>query len=219
MTTNFPVGLDSFNNPSPTDQLGSSFVPHHQQHTDANDAIEAMQRSIGVTDSADPTSIQYRLGVVETPGPFYGGFINDTDVAFVANTPKAIPFPVVLAASGITVGTPNSRLVVQNSGLYSVSINIQLLSGVTQLVQSYIWLRKNGVDIPNSSNQLSLTDVNYAVVAAWQLYVNMAGNDYLEVVVATDNAAVTLDYDPGVATPYVRPAGPSALVIMRQVDQ
>lgn len=219
MTTVFPVALDAFNNPAPTDQLGSSFVPHHQQHTDANDAIEALQRSVGIDGSTDPDSIQFRLGAVESPGPFYGSFYNDVDITFAANVPKAIPFPLVVAAAGISVGTPDTRIVIANGGVYSIAVNMQLLSTTPNLVQVFIWLRRNGVDIPNSVSQLSLTDTNYAIVAAWTYFGNAADGDYIEIIVASDNAAVTLDADIAQTVPYVRPAGVSALISLRQVDR
>ena len=219
MTTQFPAALDVFNNPSPTDQLGSSFVPHHQQHTDANDAIEAMQRKVGVDNSADPNSIDYRLGQVERPGPFYGEFYNDVDIAFVANTPKAIPFPLTNVANGIAVGTPNSRIVFAEPGIYSLDIALQLLSGTAALVQSFIWLRVNGVDVPGSSAQLSLTDTNYAVVAAWNFYVNVVAGDYVEIVVAADNVNFTLDADAAQTVPFARPSCGSAFITAIQVDR
>jgi hypothetical protein len=219
MATLYPTALDGFNNPSATDQLGSSFVPHHQQHTDANDAIEALQAKVGVDNSADPTSIEYRLTQTEKPGPFYGEFYNTTDITFVANTPKAIPFPLTLTANGISVGSPDSRIVIANAGIYNIALNLQLLSSAPALIQSFVWLRKNGVDIPNSSAQLSLTTSNYAVVAAWNFYGTLAAGDYVEVIVASDNAALTLDSDVAVVAPYPRPAAASAIVTLRQIDR
>jgi hypothetical protein len=42
MATNFPLDIDVFVNPTPTDQV--SVISHSSQHTDANDSINAIER-------------------------------------------------------------------------------------------------------------------------------------------------------------------------------
>jgi hypothetical protein len=44
MPTNFPTGVDTFVNPTPTDSLNAP--AHSTQHTNANDAIEAIENAI-----------------------------------------------------------------------------------------------------------------------------------------------------------------------------
>jgi len=64
VATNFPTSLDSLTNPTSTDSLTSP--SHAGQHADANDAIEALQAKVGVNSSAVTTSLDYRVGVIET---------------------------------------------------------------------------------------------------------------------------------------------------------
>jgi hypothetical protein len=66
MATNFPASLDTLTNPSATDTLDSP--PHDEQHADANDAIEALQAKVGVDSSAVTSSLDYRVGQLETGG-------------------------------------------------------------------------------------------------------------------------------------------------------
>lgn len=61
MTTAFPTALDDFTNPSGTDNLGSSVVPHASQHANLNDAVEALEARVGITGSADTASLEYRV--------------------------------------------------------------------------------------------------------------------------------------------------------------
>ena len=61
MTTNFPVGIDSFVNPSGSNTLGQPGVLHSVQHTNINDSVFAVETRIGVTGSAVPTTIDYEL--------------------------------------------------------------------------------------------------------------------------------------------------------------
>ena len=58
---NFPNGLDTLTNPTSTDKLDSVTVPHHEQHSNANDAIEALQVKVGVTGSTDVNSLDYKI--------------------------------------------------------------------------------------------------------------------------------------------------------------
>lgn len=61
MATNYPTALDTLTNPTANDSLNSPSVPHATQHANANDAIEALQAAVGITNSADQASIQYKL--------------------------------------------------------------------------------------------------------------------------------------------------------------
>lgn len=64
MATNFPTSLDSLTNPNATDQLSSP--SHSQQHSNLNDSVEAIESKLGVNNSTDPNSIQYKVSHLET---------------------------------------------------------------------------------------------------------------------------------------------------------
>lgn len=68
MAISFPVTLDNFTNPLGTDNLGSSAVPHATQHSNLNDAVEALEAKVGVDNSTEPTSLDARLSVIEDLG-------------------------------------------------------------------------------------------------------------------------------------------------------
>ena len=57
--TNYPNGLDDFVNPTPTDSMET--VSHADQHANTNDAIEAIQQKIGINNSEDESSIDYKI--------------------------------------------------------------------------------------------------------------------------------------------------------------
>jgi len=57
----YPSGLDTFNNPSPSDHLDDPLVLHHQQHSDINDAVVEIEDWIGVSGSLVPYTIEFRL--------------------------------------------------------------------------------------------------------------------------------------------------------------
>lgn len=63
MATDFPTGLDALTNPAAANTLASP--SHAGQHTNANDAIEALEAKVGVDGSVVATSLDYlvRKGV------------------------------------------------------------------------------------------------------------------------------------------------------------
>ena len=61
MATNFPSSLDAFTNPSSTDAMDSVSVPHATQHSDLNDAVEALEAKVGANSSAVTSSHDYLI--------------------------------------------------------------------------------------------------------------------------------------------------------------
>jgi hypothetical protein len=61
MTTVYPSSLDSFTNPTATDKLNSVTVPHHQQHADLNDAVEAIETVLGLNPAGAHLTIKDRI--------------------------------------------------------------------------------------------------------------------------------------------------------------
>jgi len=66
MASSYPGALDAFSNPSASDTLDSATVPHHTQHSDANDAIEAIQATLGVNPQSSSTTVADRLVLISS---------------------------------------------------------------------------------------------------------------------------------------------------------
>lgn len=67
MPTNFPTSLDSLTNPAGTDDV--SVVDHAAQHSNANDAIEALEAKVGINSSAVTSSLDYLLKNASSSNP------------------------------------------------------------------------------------------------------------------------------------------------------
>ena len=65
MSTQYPNHLDNFINPSATDTLNSSTVPHAEQHANLNDAMEAVQTVLGLNPAGSHLTIKDRIVAVE----------------------------------------------------------------------------------------------------------------------------------------------------------
>jgi hypothetical protein len=61
MTTSYPGGIDNFTNPTSTDTLSSSTVPHASEHANANDAIKAIETELGTNPKGSYASVAARL--------------------------------------------------------------------------------------------------------------------------------------------------------------
>lgn len=73
MTSTFPTDLDALTNPSSNDPTNSPTVPHAEQHTTANDALEALEAKVGVDGSDDETSLDYLVKSANQPGHTHVG--------------------------------------------------------------------------------------------------------------------------------------------------
>jgi hypothetical protein len=65
MASNFPSSLDTFTNPSSSDAMDSVSVPHASQHSDLNDAVEALEAKVGADSSAVTSSLDYKVAQLE----------------------------------------------------------------------------------------------------------------------------------------------------------
>ena len=64
MATLFPTSLDTLVNPVSGDNVNSP--SHAAQHANANDAIEALEAVVGITNSTNVQSHEYRISEVAT---------------------------------------------------------------------------------------------------------------------------------------------------------
>ena len=60
MATNFTTSIDTFTNPTSTSSM-SGALSHAGQHSDVNDAVEALQAKVGADSSAVTTSHDYKI--------------------------------------------------------------------------------------------------------------------------------------------------------------
>jgi len=66
MSTSYPGTLDNFVNPTSTDKLNSVTVPHHQQHADLNDAVEAIETVLGLSPAGSHLTVKDRIIAAES---------------------------------------------------------------------------------------------------------------------------------------------------------
>lgn len=151
-----------------------------------------------------------------TQQQYYGTFNRETDfIPALANTAYALPFTSSTLSSGVFIGTPASRIVVGQSGLYNISCTLQYSSSNAAQKNVYSWVRTNGVDIPESA-RISTLNLNggYRTVLTSET-ASLAANDYVEIMVAVSDVAITVVAEPATA---FAPGAPAANLLITQVQ-
>jgi len=151
----------------------------------------------------------------------YGAFQDSTDQT-AASTTTAYPmtFNTTDFSNGVYLSN-SSRMNVRNAGIYNVQFSVQLENTDNAQHDVDIWFRKNGTNITASNSMFTVPARKSAsifghVIAAINYFVELAVNDYVEIVWRTENIGVTLEQTAAQSSP-TRPATPSVIATMQYV--
>jgi len=158
----------------------------------------------------------------------YGQFQSQTDQTIAAiDVAYAITYDQSDFLDGVTLSS-GSRLTVPNEGIYNVTFSLQLKNTTNDLQDIDIWLRKNGTDVPDTNSRFSIparksTGTASHLIAATSIMVELAANDYIQLMWHATSTSITLEHFPAVAysagvTPAI-PATPSAIVQVEFVSE
>jgi hypothetical protein len=152
----------------------------------------------------------------------HGAFQDSTDqVAANTTTAYAVTFNTTDFSNGVTIAS-GSRITVADAGIWNLQFSIQLKNTTNDGQDVDIWFRKNGTNIANSNSRFhppprkSSGDPSH-IIAALNFFVDMAANDYVEIVWRTENTGVSIEHFGTSASP-TRPAVPSAIATMTFVS-
>ena len=152
----------------------------------------------------------------EVPILHYGAFSDTTTQTIVSiNAAYAMTFNTTDAANGVSIGSPTSRLVVDNEGVYNIQFSAQLdkTSGGAAVI--HIWLRKNGTNVPNTTSRVVIQGTAAELVAAWNFVIQLEPTNYVELMWEADDTDVVLL---AASATSVYPAIPSVICTITQVN-
>lgn len=151
---------------------------------------------------------------------YYGGFSDTTSQPIaVVNTPQAITFNTTDVSNGVSRGSPTSRIVCANAGLYNFQFSMQLNSSSSNNQIVYIWPRINGTDVTNSGSIVTVAGNDAKVIPSWNFQLTLTAGQYFELMIASDSTNISLYHQVAQTSPFAMPAVPSVILTVNQINQ
>lgn len=190
-----------------------------------NSSVRNEDRTAVFTASIGPASTTMTVTAVSS-GPIYPGMVI-TGTGVTAGTriisqttgvdgstgTYVVSVSQTVASTTIT-GTCKSKIVADKAGIYNVQFSVQFVNTAAQIHDTDIWMRKNGADVSDSNSQFSIPNshggVDGHLIGALNLFIDLAANEYFELMWATRDTAATIQYIAAQTGP-IRPATPSVI--------
>ena len=151
----------------------------------------------------------------------YGAFHDTTTQTAAAATATAITLNATDLSVGVAIGTPTSRVVITNTGIYNLQFSLQLANTSAQIDDVTVWLRKNGADVSDSAGLVGVPNkhgaINGHIIVGWNYILSAAASDYFELYWTTDSGASSIDTYPASAVAPIHPASPAVILTVQQV--
>lgn len=165
--------------------------------------------------------VPYSSAAMNDPVP-YGAFQDTTDQSAASTTAAyAITLNTTDFSKGISV-VSNSQITFETGGIYNIQFSLQFANEDTQIQDVDVWFRKNGTDIAGSNSKFSVPNSHGGtdghLIAALNFYVQVAANDYVQIMWATSSTLVTIEHLAAQTSP-TRPSTPSVIVTANKVDE
>jgi hypothetical protein len=148
------------------------------------------------------------------PVPRRAAFANSATQTTTANTATAVTFNVTTFTNGVGLAS-SSQVSPGQAGDYLISYRVQFDKTSGGDSPTWVWLRKNGVDLANTTAHWHVKGSESEAALSTSILLQLGQTDYLQLMWATSDSNVILLAPP--ATAY-SPAGPSALLNIIQVD-
>jgi hypothetical protein len=152
---------------------------------------------------------------------YYGSFYDMTDQSLASITAaQPILIGTVAEASGISIEN-DDEITFEHEGTYSMTFSIQITNLDNAIAKAVFWVKKNGVDYPDSATEIDLppgknsTTPNRQVITINYVATAEAG-DYVQVFWAGDSTGLKVESLPAGTNP-VYPAVPSIILTAVQV--
>lgn len=111
------------------------------------------------------------------------------------NTAMAKSLSTFVEGYGIELKNDN-EVHFKYAGVYNLQFSTQFVSSNSSLQKIQIWISKNGVAVPESAGQISISGNGAASVPAWNYVISLKGGDYIQLYWATDSSNVYIATNP-----------------------
>jgi hypothetical protein len=155
--------------------------------------------------------------------PFISASDSTDQLATASNTATVVKWNTLEGDNGFTLNAPGSATALV-SGVYKITYSLQLTNTDNAAHDAAVWLKINNVDVPRSTTIFTVPARKSAGVFSYvcaysEVVFSLEAGDEMELYWATNQAYDTSPATDGIyieaiaaqASPYVRPATPSAL--------
>lgn len=147
----------------------------------------------------------------------YGAFYSTgSQTNPIANISRSMVVESTSLSNGVTV-VDGSKMTVTNPGIYNLQFSVQLEKSSNGVNTAYIWLKKNGANVSNTSTAIDILKQaggGGKTVAAWNFVESLNAGDYLELVWQSSDTDMTLHAETASGN---LPAIPSIIATLTQV--
>jgi|LakMenEpi03Aug12_release.lakeMendotaPanAssembly.Ray.scaffolds.fasta_scaffold77902_4 hypothetical protein len=140
-----------------------------------------------------------------------GDFVHGSQ-ALASGGSAAVKLNTTNLSNGISL-VEESKITVANPGIYNFSWSAQINNNSSGIKNIYAWIKKNGTSVDGSNGLVSVHGsaggIDGHTIIAWNYFVNLVANDYVEFWWSPTDQKLTIDsYEP------VAPAPATAAVIV-----
>lgn len=121
-------------------------------------------------------------------GKFYR---NTTQAVAVVDTAETVTFTTTVDTFGVTLAS-GSRIGVEQPGFYSFKYHGHLVKSTASASDIIFWFRKNGTDIDGTAQKITVIGDNASQILDLSLIIELASDDYVEVVLSSGSTDVSL---------------------------
>jgi hypothetical protein len=152
----------------------------------------------------------------------YGAFQDSTNQTAASTTAAyAITLNTTDYSNGVYVSN-SSRMNVRNAGIYNFQFSIQFKNTTNSSQDIDVWFKKNGTDITASNSRFGIPARHSSgdpshFIGALNYFVELAANDYLEIMWRVTDTAVSIEAFAAGTSP-TRPAVPSVITTVNYVS-
>lgn len=165
----------------------------------------------------NPISGQFDYVDVTTPSTSsYWGSFYDTTTQTISSTTTEYPVTMntTVGGNGVAIGSPTSRVVFSNAGVYSITFSLQFDNSGADDQLATVWIKKNGTNVTDSASVTSIPKKhgsdNGAIITTINYVLDLQANDYIQVYWRADSTNVRLVTVAAGSSP-TRPLSPSII--------
>ena len=163
--------------------------------------------------TGSPTSASNQTG-------YYGSFYDTTAQTLTgANQAKRLSIADTFEANGVSLSS--NKIVFNNIGTYEIIFSIQYKNTSATQEDIYVWFRKNGVDVSDSSSVFTIparksAGIPAQLIAVTPFIATLAANDFIEIYWHCNATEVTVETFTTHTNPTI-PDTPGVIVTVKQV--